>query len=94
MIFDFLFSAMTYILNFIIGLFPTIPAIPEAFVTVGDFIISIASQASGFIKYVMSDAIFYAFLSVIVVVLAWDNIVTMVKLILKLTLISKLLARF
>lgn len=94
MIFEAFFQFMAIILNFIISLFPTIPPMPTEFAAIGDFVINTASSATGIIKYLFSEVIFYSFLSVVTILLAWDNIVHIVKLILKLTLISKLLARF
>lgn len=74
MIVDFILGVLIGTLKAVLGVLPSLPAMPTAVVTAGDWALSVVGSGVFFLKYVYGSELLLAMLAVIVVLFNFEHI--------------------
>ena len=78
MIFEYVILAITTIINFVLGLLPTLPPMPTVVTDATTFLLGIIENASGALSYLYSETLFDAIIVMMIALFTFEYLYHMI----------------
>lgn len=83
MIISVFLTIVKTLLTTVLGVLPNLPAMPAPIITGGQYVMTMISSGVGFVKYLYGTALFNAVISLLVLLIAFDQIWNLVFFIIR-----------